>query len=469
MEDSNIPRARILVVDDDQGIRDSLEQILEDDYEITLVEDGLLALEEVKRRVFDLVLMDLTMPRIDGLETLKRIKRIDEQLDVVMVSATDKAKQAIDALRNGAYDYITKPFDPDGIMAVVERVLRKRALEQELSYLRSEAEQRNGQIRIVTRAESMKDVLEMVDKVSRTSSSILIIGESGTGKELIARSIHLKSSRASKPFVAINCASIPAELIESELFGYEKGAFTGASRRTIGKLEYADQGTVFLDEIGSLRPELQAQLLRFLQEREVTRVGSNRTIKVDVRVVAATNSRLEEMVREGVFREDLYFRLNVIPIKLPPLRQRRGDIPVLARFFLSRFNRTLNRAIGEISPDAMAVLENYPWPGNVREMENFMERMVVLGADGKGIEESDLPFDLLLHDRLVEAEKLDDERDKGLCRARHSFEREYILRVLRRCQGNQAEAARLLKIHRNTLLNKMKVLGLKSGEEERPA
>jgi DNA-binding NtrC family response regulator len=461
MEGSSHPQARILVVDDDQGIRDSLEQILEDDYEITLVENGLLALEAINRRTFDLVLMDLAMPQIDGQETLKRIKRIDEQLDVVMISATDKARQAIDALRNGAYDYITKPFEPDSITAVVERVLKKRALEQELSYLRSEAEQRNGQIRIITQAESMKGVLEMVDKVARTSSSVLIIGESGTGKELIARSVHLKSSRAAKPFVAINCASIPAELIESELFGYEKGAFTGATRRTIGKLEYADQGTVFLDEIGSLRPELQAQLLRFLQEREVTRVGSNRTIKVDVRVIAATNSRLEEMVREGTFREDLYFRLNVIPVKLPPLRQRKGDIPVLARYFLSKFNRALNRKIGEISPEAMTILVNYPWPGNVRELENFMERMVVLGADGKEIDESDLPFDLLLHDRLVEAESL-DECDKGLSRVRHSFEKEYIVRVLRRCQGNQAEAARLLKIHRNTLLNKMKSLGLKS-------
>ena len=348
MEESNRPRARILVVDDDQGIRDSLEQILEDEYEVTLVDNGLQGLEGVNARIFDLVLMDLTMPQLDGMETLKRMKRLDEQLDVVMISATDKARQAIDALRYGACDYITKPFDPDVIMTVVERVLKKRALEQELSFLRSEVEQRNGQVRIITRADSMKGVLEMVDKVARTSSSVLITGESGTGKELIARSIHLKSTRAANPFVAINCASIPAELIESELFGYEKGAFTGATRRTVGKLEYADRGTVFLDEIGSLRPELQAQLLRFLQEREVTRVGSNRTIKVDVRVVAATNSRLEEMVREGSFREDLFFRLNVIPIKLPPLRQRRGDIPLLARFFLSRFNRKLNRKVGEI-------------------------------------------------------------------------------------------------------------------------
>jgi DNA-binding NtrC family response regulator len=463
MDNATRPRARILVVDDDRGIRESLEQILEEDYELTLVDNGLDALDEIGRRAFDLVLLDLSMPQIDGLETLRRIKRSDEQLDVVMISATDKARQAIDAVRSGAYDYVTKPFDPDSIMAVVERVLAKRSMEQELSYLRSEVERRNGQGRIITQADCMKSVLEMVEKVARTSSSVLIIGESGTGKELIARAIHLKSSRARKPFVAINCASIPAELIESELFGYEKGAFTGASRRTIGKLEYADQGSVFLDEIGTLRPELQAQLLRFLQEREVRRVGSNMTIKVDVRVIAATNSRLEEMVREGTFREDLYFRLNVIPIKLPPLRQRKGDIPLLVRYFLGKFNRTLSRSVGQISSDAMAVLENYPWPGNVRELENFIERMVVLGCDGHSIEEGDLPFDLLIHDRLVEAESLDG-RDTGLTDARQSFEREYILRVLKRCQGNQAEAARLLKIHRNTLLNKMKSLGLKGDE-----
>jgi DNA-binding NtrC family response regulator len=465
MEGSTRPRARILVVDDDQGIRDSLEEILEEEYELTLVENGLLALEEVKRRVFDLVLMDLTMPGIDGLETLKRVKLIDEHLDVVMISATDKARQAIDSLRSGACDYVTKPFEPDRITAVVERVLKKRSMEQELSYLRSEAEQRDGQFRMVTRAESMRGVLDLVDKVARTSSSVLIIGESGTGKELIARSIHLKSTRAAKPFVAINCASIPAELIESELFGYERGAFTGATRRTIGKLEYADQGTVFLDEIGCLRPELQAQLLRFLQEREVTRVGSNRTIKVDVRVIAATNSRLEELVRDGSFREDLYFRLNVIPVKLPPLRQRKGDIPLLARYFLSKFNRKLNRKVGEISPEAMAVLESYHWPGNVRELENLMERMVVLGTDGRGIDESALPFDLLLQGRLIEADCI-DQGETGLSRARHSFEREFIIRVLRRCQGNQAEAARLLKVHRNTLLNKMKSLGLKGEDGE---
>ncbi len=456
--------ARILIVDDDQAIRESLEAILEDDYEVETATSGREGLQKLENAVYDLVLLDLVMPGIDGIEVLRRIKQFDRQLDVVMVSATDKARQAIDAIKSGAYDYVTKPFDPDAISNIVVRILEKRAMEKELSYLRSEVAKMGG-VEIITQAESMKNALNVLDKVAGTTSSVLITGESGTGKELVARAVHNKSQRAQKPFVAINCASIPSELIESELFGYERGAFTGAVKRTIGKFEYAHEGTVFLDEIASLKPELQAQLLRFLQEREITRVGSNRTIKVDVRVIAATNTRLEDMVREGSFREDLFFRLNVIPIELPPLRRRCGDVPLLAQHFLEKFNRQLNRNILGLASEALQVLEHYPWPGNVRELENFIERMVVLGTDGTRIEEKDLPLDLLFHDTLRCSQQ--QSLEKGLLDARNNFERHYILRTLRSCNWNQADAARQLKVHRNTLLNKMKSLHIGTEHQNR--
>jgi len=293
----------------------------------------------------------------------------------------------------------------------------------------------------------------------------LITGESGTGKEMVARAIHAKSPRASKPFVTINCAAIPQELIESELFGHEKGAFTGAHARTVGKFEFANGGSIFLDEISSLRLELQAKLLRVLQEREFTRVGSHQNIKVDVRVIAATNTRLEEMVKAKEFRSDLYFRLNVIPISLPPLREREGDIPLLCNYFLARYNQFLNKKIKGITQGAMNLLEAYPWPGNVRELENMIERLVVLGTDGQWVEESDLPFDLMINEELGDLAQAVQCLDTGLIKARQAFERQYILGALQRCGWNQTDAARLLRIHRNTLIQKMKSLSLRPSED----
>lgn len=379
MDDQNLPKkARILVVDDEEGSRESIELILEDEYDVVCAENGTGALRRIKKEVFDLVLLDLTMPDMDGIETLKRIKSHDKLIDVIMVSATDRAREAIDSIHTGAYDYITKPFDQQTILAAVERTLQKRSLEQEVRYLRSEVALISKGTRIVSKSKEMKDIFSMIDKVAETASSILITGESGTGKELIARAIHTKSPRAEKPYVAINCASIPSELVESELFGYEKGAFTGAHSRSIGKFEFAHGGTIFLDEISTLKPELQAKLLRFLQEREFTKVGSHRIIKVDVRVIAATNTHLPDMIRDGRFRDDLYFRLNVIPMEIPPLRKRREDIPLLANYFLEKFNNQLNKKINSIAPEVVDVLQSYPWPGNVRELENLIERMVVL-------------------------------------------------------------------------------------------
>jgi len=460
--EKEIPKqARILVVDDDEGARESLEAILEDDYDVVCVEDGPSALGRIKNEVFDLVLLDLVMPEMDGIETLKRIKAHDKIIDVIIVSATDRAREATASIKTGAYDYITKPFDQETILAIIERALQKRFLEQEVLYLRSEAAHKTAYTQIISQSKSMNNLFDMIEKVAETSSSVLITGESGTGKELIANAIHARSPRAQKPFVAINCASIPAELIESELFGYEKGAFTGAYNQSIGKFEFANGGTIFLDEISTLKMELQAKLLRFLQEREFTKVGGHRIIKVDVRMLAATNTSLADMVRKGRFRDDLYFRLNVIPIEVPPLRRRKGDIPLLAHYFLDRINRQLNKKIKIITPDAMAVLEAYPWPGNIRELENLIERMVVLGSDNQLIDEKDLPFDLLFHGESMEEPEKGASVEKGLVKVCQAFEHQYILRALRNCKWNQTKTAQLLKIHRNTLVKKIQRLNIK--------
>lgn len=457
--------ARILVVDDDEAIRDALKVILEDDFDVVCVNSGHQALETISRDRFDLVFLDVVMPEMDGIETLRRIKAHDSSLDVIMISAVDRAQEATDSIRLGAYDYVTKPFDHEIILNRLDKVLLKQNLAKEVSFHRSQADQGTNGVNIISKSRKMADVLELIEKVAQTSSNVLITGESGTGKELVAHTLHNKSVRKDHTFVAINCAAIPAELMEAELFGHEKGAFTGAHRQVIGKFEYAHKGTVFLDEISSLRPEFQAKLLRFIQEREFSRVGSHRSVKVDVRIVVATNTSLDEMVGQGTFREDLFFRLNVVPVLLPPLRDRKGDVPLLADHFLRRFNRRMNKNIKGFAPDAIAMLEAYPWPGNIRELENLIERMVVLGADNTFIDEKDLPFDLLFHG---EAEKEKDnqfQENTGLVRARQAFERVYILRALKNCQWNQTMAAELLGIHRNTLIQKMKSLNLKKGLE----
>lgn len=451
-------KAKILVVDDELGARDALQVILEDDYEVTTAASGHEAIAYCMTSNYDLVFLDVTMPELGGIETLKRLRSLDEPMDVVMISASDKADKAVQSIKLGAYDYITKPFEPGDILSAVDRVLEKQTLQREVRYLRSEIAHRYGELEIVSRDPTVLDMLQLINKVASTSSSVLITGESGTGKELIARSLHQHGDRSKAPFVAINCAAIPSELMESELFGHEKGAFTGAHTRTIGKFEHAKGGTIFLDEISALRPELQAKLLRVLQEKEIVRLGSNRTIKVDVRIVAATNTNPEDLIEEGRFRRDLYFRLNVIPIKLPPLRERRGDVRLLAQHFLNRFNLQLKREIKGFTDKAHETLERYPWPGNIRELENMIERLVVLGRDGEPICYEDLPLEILLDSSLTaKTPPLGD----GLLQARDNFERKYILKALKKADWNQSEAARILKIHRNTLIQKMKSLQIK--------
>lgn len=460
-------QAAVLVVDDEEGARDALELILEDHYRIEKAEEGLQAIEMLRQKKFDVVLLDINMPDLDGIETLKRIKELDASVEVIMVSAADRAREATASIKSGAHDYITKPYEPEEILSAVERALVRRLPEKgggEASWCESHF--RFNGMEIVSQAQSMRSVFQLVEKVAATCSSVLITGESGTGKELIARAIHAKSNRNNKPFVAINCAAVPPDLMESELFGHEKGAFTSAHARKIGKFEYANGGSVFLDEISSLRPEFQAKLLRFLQEREFNRLGSHQTIKVDVRVIAATNTRLEQMVRDNLFRRDLFFRLNVIPIEVPPLRERKGDVPLLANHFLNRFNKAFHKRVKGLTPEAMEILEAYPWPGNVRELENLMERLVVLGVDGKTIGEEELPLEELFGEDSEAGEwGMEDTRDMGLHNARQAFERRYVTKALEKCNWNLTDTARLLKVHRNTLMLKVKALKIKCRQD----
>jgi len=452
----------ILVVDDDPGARQSLEVILEDDYRVLCVGNGPEALKILQEETVDLILLDVNMPDMDGLEVLRKIKEQDEELDVIMVSALDLARKAVDAIRLGAYDYITKPYEPEDILSSVHRVLSKQKLHKELDFLRREIEAARGFDQIISQNKKMLEIFDLIKKVAHTSTHILITGESGTGKELVARSIHNQGNRKAGPFVAINCAAIPPELMESEMFGHERGAFTGAHTRTIGKFEHANGGTLFLDEISALRPDLQAKLLRVLQEKEIERIGSNRTIKVDIRVISATNRNLEEDVAQGSFRQDLYFRLNVVPISIPPLRERKEDIPLLARHFLNKFITAFNKKISGFSEKTLDALCRYHWPGNIRELENLIERIVVLSKGNDLIELEDIPLEILTSsDRSAKDDKLSKV---GLIKMREEFEKRLILNVLESTRWNRTEAAKILKISRNYLIRKARQFGIKMKE-----
>ncbi|MBI5599816.1 MAG: sigma-54-dependent Fis family transcriptional regulator [Deltaproteobacteria bacterium] len=447
----------ILIVDDEQGVRDTIEIILRDDYETVSVGNGLEALEVVKSMPVDLVLMDINLPHMDGFETLRMIREVDGDMGVIVISATDSAQKAVHALRLGAYDYIAKPFETDDLLSTIKRYTDRLRLKREVQFLKEELQSQFGDVDIISKTPGMKRVFELVRKVSLTSSSVLITGESGTGKELIARAIQRLGDRKDKPFVAVNCASVPSELMESELFGYERGAFTGAHTTRIGKFEYADGGTVFFDEVATLPMHLQAKLLRVLQEKSFERVGGNKLINVDIRVVAATNVNLEEAVKKGRFREDLYYRLRVVPVELPPLRERKDDIPVLAEYFLERHCKKCKKNVRGITHPALAALTEYPWPGNVRELENLIERLVVLAKGGGEITYEDIPVEIVCSDgeNLRSAYEIEDFR-----RACRVFERHFIIGILNKTNWNRAAAAGIMKIHRNTLLNKMKELGL---------
>jgi len=445
----------VLLVDDEAPVRESLETLLEDNYMVLQADSGEEALKVLRQRDVDLVILDVMMPGLSGMDTLDSIMNLSDSPEVVMLSAADSARLGVKAVKDGAFDYIAKPFDSEEILSVAEKALEKRQLQQEVKYLRSEIVKLSGFSNIIGRSSEMREVFRVVQQICTTDSSVLITGESGTGKELIARTIHSKGQRKNGSFVPVNCAAIPQELLESEFFGHEKGSFTGAHERRIGKFELATNGIMFLDEISTLRPDLQAKLLRVLQERELTRVGGSQNIKVNAQVISATNQDLKELIDDGKFREDLYYRLNVLPVHLPPLRARRADIPLLVNHFLDKTAYRLNRKVLKVTPEAMKILKDYYWPGNIREMENLLERLVAFSVNEGSIDVEDLPHEIVFSEsgKGVRA----SEGSKDLIEARNRFEKMYILSALRKSRWNQSAAAKMLGIHRNTLIKKMNI------------
>jgi DNA-binding NtrC family response regulator len=445
----------VLVVDDEEGVRASIRVILEGTCEVLGAESGAEALEIVRTRDVDLVMLDQRLPGETGLDILPRIREADPTTVVVLATAVDDVRTAVEALKRGAWDYLTKPFDVDAILMLAGRALDKRALEREVLCLRSAlsgtVDATDGFEGLVGRHPDMVRIYQMVTRIAATSATVLITGESGTGKELVARAIHRRSDRASQAFVPVNVAALPDTLVESELFGHEKGAFTGAHARKLGKFELAHGGTLFLDEIGSLRADLQSKLLRALQEREIERLGGARAVPIDVRVVAATNVNVRAAVRDRVFREDLYYRLNVVPIHVPPLRERREDIARLVEHFVRRFARECRRDVRGVSAGAVQALTRYDWPGNVRELENVIQRAVVL-ARRPVVQLEDVPLDVAMPET---ASLLATDGIQPLKEACDQFERQYVLRVLERTGWNVSRAARHLGVHRNTILARL--------------
>src|SRR3989338_9238265 len=445
----------ILVVDDEKSMRDSMNMLLRDNYNVHMAKSGKEAIKSVKNHNIDLVLLDIRLPEIDGIEVLKIIKGIDDSIEVIMVTAVILVKQAVEAIRMGAYDYITKPFDIDALQDKVSKAFEKRALQQENILLRKMIEKDYQFEKIVGKSKEIREVFKVIDDVARSNASVLLTGESGTGKELVARAIHNRSPRKDKLLVAINCAAIPDNLLESELFGHERGSFTGATERQIGKFEIANGGTLFMDEIGSMPMAMQAKLLRVIQEKEIERIGAGHCTSIDVRIISATNSNLQAAIKKYKFREDLFYRLNVIPIHLPPLRERREDIPLLANHFLHKYNREFGKKIKNIKKEAMDLMAIYDWPGNIRELENLIERLSVLCKD-KYIDANRLPSEIkgAFGARAV-------TRDASLFEAVQKFEAEFIRTALRQTSGRKGKTAQLLGIHRNTLINLERKFGLK--------
>src|SRR3989442_1949171 len=397
VSDPTRPKPVVLIIDDEPGVRESLRVLLEGVYEVIEAEAGSKGMEVLHSRRVDVVLLDVCMPGPPGPTFLPQILALDDAVAVIIITAVKDVRTAVEAIKGGAYDYVTKPFDVDEMLALVGQAASQRVLEREVRYLRAELDRAHGFDALVGRHPSMVRLYELISQVAQTPATVLIGAESGTGKELVARAIHRQSPRRDQPFVAVNLAAIPDTLVESELFGHEKGAFTGAHSRKLGKFELAHGGTIFLDEVGSMRVDLQAKLLRVLQEREIERLGGARPLPVDVRVIAATNVDLRQAVRARTFREDLFYRLNVVPLTIPPLRARKDDIPGLVEHFLRKYSREFKKDVRGISRGALPALMAYDWPGNVRELENIIERSVAL-ATRPVVRLDDLPVDLAIHE-----------------------------------------------------------------------
>ncbi|MBW1739589.1 MAG: sigma-54-dependent Fis family transcriptional regulator [Deltaproteobacteria bacterium] len=451
------PMQKILIVDDDPEILEVIADILrEKGYDVGTAEDGAKAIKCIDAEFYDLVITDLKMPEIDGMMLLRHV--VDQSPDTVCIILTGYGtiESAVEAIKTGAFHYITKPIKSGEMLMVVETALRYKHLERENILLRRQLRKKYRFENFVGDSRPIQKVFELIEKVADTDSTVLITGESGTGKELIAKAIHYNSDRRDKPMVVINCGAIPEELLESELFGHEKGAFTGAHKTRIGRFELANEGTIFLDEIGDMSPNLQVKLLRVLQEQKFERVGSTRTIKVDIRIIAATNQNLVNAVNKNTFREDLYYRLNVIPIKVPPLRHRKSDIPLLVDFFVKKFNKEKRKHVKEFTAEAMDLLLQYDWPGNVRELENLVERVIIL-ANSDQIGLDDVPDSI--KGRVEKIGSPEPTIPKGGIPFDHAveeYEKKLILQALNETNWVKTKAAKLLNMNRTTLIEKMK-------------
>lgn len=445
----------VLVVEDNDAQRLTLSILLKTKgYLVSEAAKGKEAIEKLESGSYDVVVTDLKIDEFTGLDILKTVKRVNAQTEVLILTGYASIESAIEATRLGAFNYLTKPIDNDQLIHNVEKALERKKFFHDAKHLREPADSPFSPDNIIGRSKEMKLVLEMTRKVAKTDATILLIGESGTGKELVAKAIHHQSSRVDKPFLVINCGALPETLLESELFGYTKGSFTGATANKRGLFEEANFGTLFLDEIGDTSFSTQVKLLRVLQEQEIRRIGSNFPVKINVRILAATNMKLEDLVNEGKFREDLYYRLSVIHLLIPPLRERKEDIPALVDHFLQKYSRELNKKVSSVSPEVLNILMNYHWRGNVRELENCIERAVILSPDTV-ISPDDLSLGLLGHKEETETFK----STEGL--TLKELEKRYIIEVLKQHDWNQAKVAKKLGIGRNTLWRKIKQYGLK--------
>jgi DNA-binding NtrC family response regulator len=445
----------ILIVDDEKIVRDSLFHWFEEEgYNVDTAEDGESALKKYEKGKYDLLLLDMKMPGMSGIDLLTKIKSIDKDSLIILITAFASVPTAITALKQGAYDYVTKPVDPDELAHLVKKALEQKSLKQENKILKESIEEIIRPDNLIGESLQMKKIYELITTVAPTDTTVMIRGESGTGKELVAKAIHINSKRKYFPIIPVNCGALAETLLESELFGHEKGAFTGAQFKRKGKFEMADGGTLFLDEVATISTKMQVEILRAIESKQFSRVGGNQNIKSDFRLIAATNQSLENLVKEGEFREDLYYRLNVFTIHIPPLRERREDIPILAYFFLNKFSISMNKPIKKIDDETIDFLVKYDWPGNVRELENAIERAVVIGKTDT-LKVENLPFH-------IASNHIDtDTGDKSLA----AVEKKYILQILNENDWNISRSAAQLRIDRVTLYNKINKYGLRDSIE----
>lgn len=462
-------KGRILIAEDNPSNRETLAELLiAGGYEVKAVADGKQALEAFEEDSYELVITDLKMPHMNGLELLKAIKEAKPASVVIIMTGYGTINSAVEAMKWGAFDYITKPVKDNHVGLAVERAISYARLCNENVVLKDHLKEKYDFGKLIGYSDCMRKVFETIEKVSATDSTVIIYGESGTGKELVARAIHFNSDRLNRPLIAVNCGAIPDDLLESELFGHEKGAFTGAIRSRIGRFELAQGGTIFLDEIGDMNPALQVKVLRVIQERQFERIGGVKTINVDVRIIAATNQNLEEAVAAKRFREDLFYRINVIPINLPSLRERKADVPILANHFLAKFNQLKKRKVEKITPAAMDIFMQYSWPGNVRELQNLIEMLVVMKG-GSEIDVGDIPPKMLKRQEMEKVHDVEIELPKGAVNFNElvgNFEKELLLKALEKSGGVKNRAAKLLNLNRTTLVEKLKRFDIRNAGQD---